>query len=380
MGIMPPAEEAVRSVLARRKDETVMLVSDIHVSSDQSYGFAEKLAQQSRSALAVEMLMPDSQPLLDALREGKITKSDFRALAPDLWVNEGKSPAAGTPQYYMGVDRGNALYDGLIDTAAKGTPVVGIGRYEGMPGQVKDMPEFSQAYKDMLVTDSQIRLDVFLEVKKDAAKIVGDPRAYLESQMKSASGKLGDEYINTHQSGINARNILENPGTFTGADFLHAIEDVMKYNHPRWQDYERYEQEFQQLQRDNPDRIGAGGDLETRRKIDSSIARDIGDIEEKYGSVVAVYGINHFSHGEKDGGDIDHNLREMGKKVMVVDPLTGQVPPDMKETMSLFRDSAAKEGDPNRLQVNLDTGRIEDEPATVRQQKLAMNSFGAPGM
>jgi hypothetical protein len=112
--------------------------------------------------------------------------------------------------------------------------------------------------------------------------------------------------------------------------------------------------------------------LESRRKADGIIAEKTAELIVKEGGVVAVYGLGHTNYGN----DFDNKLRSKGIDVAIVDPLvpSGKYvdssfsATDRKNLDKLIAQNmlvAAKESDPNRFTVCLDTGAVTPLGANV---------------
>lgn len=380
MGTMSSMDLATSSVISRHKDEQVILVSDIHTEADKIYNFGSNLAKQTKSVLAIEMMMPEIQPFLNALTSGKITKDEFKQITPNLWLNDKQIPRAGTPHHYMGIERGNKFYETLIDAAATGTPIYAIGRMEGMAGQ-SDSPEQARTNIENMTAKNRITLDVFLTAKRDAQEIKNDPKAYLEKLTTEVSKNMDSYPSHSQQAMKELLQKIDETTEMSYGDHMYAIESLLSFRNPNWEDYAITSQKLNDLNTQPLKTYSDQEILEIRMGLDKNIAEDIKSIAAKHGSVTAIYGINHMSHNESYGGDIDSHLRDGGIHVMVVDPVVSTPSPDSPFTSvqprqnresddEIYRKNARDDKDLNRIEVNLDTGKIEDISASAQAPSL----------
>lgn len=364
-----PMEGAARAAASKYAGQSVIIVPELHASSDKSLEFSKQLIAQLKEhgvqKVGLEFIGPTEAELIRALKDGRVTRDEF------LEANKpakGQLPS-GSPYEYMGTERADAMYKTLADLVESGIEICPLGTTRGMfpftlnDADAKQVDKMSGIFGKLVVEDIVFKKSM-ADWTDDTAKSKFDRMsAELEQRLDSLSASQQEDITATL---LDVRQ-KESEGRLSVDDYKEYALDLF---HHQSSTMIAMGEQAEWLTGKLADVAGKRYDLGAeRQKADPSIAKMIQQSVEESGPMVVVYGSLHTIHAN----DIDTGLRMQGVSVITFDLDFGKnlchpsMPSKACEEATLV-DSWSKvarrqDGDPDRYTIEVaETGPSTAEP------------------
>ncbi len=366
-----PMESAAKAAASKYSGQSVIMVPELHASSDKSIEFSKQLVSQLKDLgvkkVGIEFIGPTEAELLRALKDGRVTRDEF------LQANKpakGSLPS-GSPYEYLGAERANAMYETIADLVESGVEICPLGTSRGMFPFTLNEEDAKQVDKMFGISGKLVVEDIVF--KKSVADWTDDTAKSKFDQMSAELEQRLDSLSASQQEDVAATLLdvrqKESEGRLSADDYKEYALDLF---HHQSSAMVAMGEQAEWLTSKIGDVAGKRYDLGAeRQKADPSIAKMIQQSVEESGPMVVVYGSLHTIHAN----DIDTGLRMQGMSVITFDLDFGKnlchpsMPSKACEEATLV-DSWSKvarrqDGDPDRYTIEV----AEAGPSTVEPMK-----------
>lgn len=366
-----PMESAAKAAASKYAGQSVIIVPELHASSDRSIEFSKQLISQLKEQgvqkVGLEFIGPTEAELIRAFKDGRMTRDEFLEANKPV---KGQPPS-GTPYEYMGAERADAMYKTLADLVEAGVEICPLGTSRGMFAFALTDDDAKQVDKMLSIAGKLVADDIVFKKgvadwTDDTAKSKFDRMsAELELRLNSLSASQQEDITATL---IEVRQ-KESEGRLGADDYKEYALDLFHHQSPTMV---AMAEQAEWLTSKLADTAGKRYELgPERQKADPSIAKMIQQSVEESGPMVVVYGSLHTIHGN----DIDSNLRGHGLSVITFDldfgknlcrpSMTAQKCQDATLSDSWSKVARRQDGDPDRYTIEV----AETGPSTIEPMK-----------
>lgn len=337
------ANKSAEGVAASTVGYQVVIFSDIHSVADIIYQGAIKTARLTGRSLGMEFFSSNLHLYKDALRKKEITPKEFAQIV----VPEGSEYISPNAAYYLGRKRALAMMEDIGKAIVDGVDIVPLGSFAGLYGMTAQEESVLEG-EEYAGTMVEIKKTVFL--REEGPKIDANPQKYYQEYKQKA---LVDYDLMSEDQKNDVADILARDVN-TPEEYAQAAKDLYIAAMPERSGWDAMMQNVREIYEKNKNNEEL--DTETRLRHDQIVAQNIKRyITENNREMVVIYGGAHtmlrFSNDTKDweqrkaGKDIDGELRKLGMRVVVVDPVATDkelchaeedCKPGMEHTETLF--------------------------------------------
>jgi hypothetical protein len=355
-------------VIAAHRGQAVILFADIHSIADAVYDAAIATALKLKKPFGTEIIGGPSLIYIDGYKKGEITREQYL----DYVVPKDSVPMPGSGTYFLGHKRFREMMGRIADAVKdKGLEIVPLSTSLGViPGaNTKEKAEIFDE-SSFLMASLQYKGDRLFQ--KEKAAIERDPKKYYEGYVATVMQNFNG------LGAVQKKTVSEIMGheKTKPSDYVFAIKQMQMILLPEVEQMQALEKKAKKTMDAEPSedpkefRWGMSDkDIEVRASQDAAVGQKIkGFIDkDKRGMVVAFGGGHTVEKAGRKGLDIDGELRRLGVKVMIVDPVvkldqlcdplacrSARVKSGIVDLYRTFIKAAAAEGDPSRVAVNYD--------------------------